>query len=63
MLGQLRDAGNAATSAVGAYLIGRSGKEGFEVYWWCEGAKEVDFVISDGDRLAAIEVKSGRRKS
>ena len=46
-------------SAVGAYLIARSECEGFEVMWWREGNKEVDFVIRSESALTAIEVKGG----
>lgn len=51
--------GRLAESAVGAYLLGRSKAEGFEVRWWREGDKEVDFVLKRQDSLVAIEVKSG----
>lgn len=47
-------------SAVSAYLLGRSQEEGFEVFWWRERGKEVDFVIQKGSKLTVIEVKSGR---
>ena len=33
-----------------------------EVFYWRERNREVDFVLRSGKRLAAIEVKSGRRK-
>lgn len=55
--GDLR--GHLVESAVGAYLIARSECEGFDVMWWRKGVKEVDFVIRDGSRLSAIEVKGG----
>ena len=54
--------GHLVESAVGAYLINRSVAEGFSVNWWREGRDEVDFVISSGDGITAIEVKSGRVK-
>lgn len=50
-------------SAVGAYLLARSHRERFAVRWWREGNAEVDFVLSKGDALIAIEVKSGRVKN
>ena len=50
-------------SAVGAYLLARSQSEGFELYWWREGDREVDFVVRKGTKRTAIEVKSGRVKS
>lgn len=51
--------GHLVESAVGARLLARSQAEGFEVYWWREGNDEVDFVVSKGEELGAIEVKSG----
>ena len=52
--------GHLVESAVGAYLLARSKVDGFEVYWWRDREKEVDFVIRKGNKLTAIEVKSGR---
>lgn len=54
--------GHLVETAVGAYLIGRSSKEGFDVYWWRDGNLEVDFVIRRGKDIVALEVKSGRLK-
>ena len=54
--------GRLIESAVGAYLLARGREEGFEVYWWRKRSNEVDFVIKQGNRLTAIEVKSGRVK-
>lgn len=54
--------GHLVESAVGAYLIKRSHREHFEVYWWRDGTNEVDFVIQSGQNCTAIEVKSGRIK-
>lgn len=55
--------GHIVETAVGARLLARSGAEGFEVYWWREGNKEVDFVIQKGAELTAIEVKGGHESS
>ena len=55
--------GHLVESAVGAYLLNRAKEEGFEVYWWRDGDKEVDFVLSTPTALTAIEVKSGRVKN
>jgi predicted AAA+ superfamily ATPase len=64
--GRLRDEagvhGHLVESAIGAHLLARSKEEGFDVYWWRERGKEVDFVVQQGDRITAIEVKSGRVK-
>ena len=55
--------GRLVESAVGARLLARASEEGLGVYWWREGTKEVDFVVSKGfDSLSAIEVKSGKEK-
>lgn len=64
--GLLKDSelrGHLVESAVGAYLLHRSKKEGFGVHWWRENNNEVDFVLTQGDKLAALEVKSGRVKA
>lgn len=55
--------GHLVESAIGAYLLKRSRKEHFNVFWWRDGDKEVDFVLQSGDALTAIEVKSGKIKS
>jgi len=47
--------------AVGAYLVNKGIRHGIEVYYWRKGHYEVDFVISKGKSLTAIEVKSGKR--
>ncbi len=55
--------GRLVESAIGACLLARSAVERFEVHWWREGMNEVDFVLSQGEQVRAIEVKSGRVKS
>lgn len=54
--------GHLVESAVGAYLIRRSVADHFKVFWWRDGANEVDFVLQSGNTCSAIEVKSGRIK-
>lgn len=54
--------GHLVESAIGAYLLARSHKEHFEVFWWRDGSAEVDFVIKKGRKRTALEVKSGRPK-
>jgi predicted AAA+ superfamily ATPase len=52
--------GRLVENAVGAHLlIGLSPGE-FGVTYWRDGAEEVDFVVTHGKRIWAIEVKSGR---
>jgi len=45
--------------AVGAHLLQLPG----ELYYWRDGNREVDFVYRYRNRICAIEVKSGRRKT
>ncbi|MDR0389292.1 MAG: ATP-binding protein [Spirochaetaceae bacterium] len=52
--------GHLAESAVGAYLLARGREEGFDVFYWRERDKEVDFVVQKGSKISALEVKSGR---
>lgn len=46
-------------SAVGAHLLNASVMGGYRVYYWNENSKEVDFVLVRGDKVIALEVKSG----
>jgi hypothetical protein len=54
--------GHLVESAVGAHLY-NSGRSECSLYYWRESSHEVDFVLQCGARLAAIEVKSGRRRA
>ncbi len=51
--------GRVVESAVGAHLISNSLISGVSVSYWREGDDEVDFVLTKGDKIIAIEVKSG----
>lgn len=62
LLDRPQQRGHLVESAVGAYLLRRSQREHFDVCWWRDGDKEVDFVVSDGRARCAIEVKSGKVK-
>lgn len=55
--------GRMVESAVGAYLVNQSIREGFSVYYWREGNDEVDFVLELQGNIIAIEVKSGIAKN
>ncbi|MEA5020129.1 MAG: AAA family ATPase [Gordonibacter sp.] len=55
--------GHLIESAIGAYLLAQAPLQHFEVFWWREGTNEVDFVLTQGESILAIEVKSGRIKS
>lgn len=50
--------GRLVESAVGAHLINTADGD-CEVQYWRESPDEVDFVLSNGRKLVAIEVKSG----
>jgi predicted AAA+ superfamily ATPase len=53
--------GHYVESAVGAHLLNFSVSEHYGVYYWREGACEVDFVLKKGNKLIGIEVKSGMK--
>jgi predicted AAA+ superfamily ATPase len=54
--------GHMVESAVGAHLY-NSGRGECSLYYWSESPHEVDFVLQCGSKLAAFEVKSGRRRA
>lgn len=60
--------GRWVESAVGTHLLNMANELDYDVYYWREPSrsktdadKEVDFIISCGGELTAIEVKCGRR--
>lgn len=52
--------GRLTESAVGAHLVNGSRNGQYEVSYWRDRNREVDFVLRMGKKLLAIEVKSGR---
>lgn len=54
--------GRRIESAVGAHLANAARTGLFDLYYWREGNAEVDFVLQQGQKLVAIEVKSGRMR-
>jgi predicted AAA+ superfamily ATPase len=54
--------GRLVESAVGAHLVNASMSRGYEVYYWRDRNREVDFVVRAGRKLVAIEVKTGRTR-
>ena len=54
--------GRLVESAVGSHLVNAQAAGVCQVHYWRERGREVDFVVSDGRTLVAIEVKSGRRR-
>ena len=53
--------GRLTESAVGAHLLNAAAAGDCELFYWRDNNQEVDFVVRRGKKLAAIEVKSGRR--
>lgn len=51
--------GRVFEALVGAQLV----RTGEDLFYWREGKYEVDFVVRQGRKLWAIEVKSGRRRA
>ncbi|HEX4839386.1 MAG TPA: ATP-binding protein [Rhabdochlamydiaceae bacterium] len=51
--------GRLVESAIGAHLLNITRGTQIEVFYWREGDMEVDFVLQRGNKLTAIEVKSG----
>jgi predicted AAA+ superfamily ATPase len=52
--------GRLVESAVGAHLANAAASGEFELFYWRERNREVDFVVRSERRLTAIDVKSGR---
>ena len=53
--------GRFCESAVGTHLLNGRDGGGYELYYWNENSREVDYVMRRGKRLVAIEVKSGKK--
>lgn len=54
--------GRLVESAVGAHLVNSAGGTNLEVTYWRERNREVDYVVSRGRNVTAVEVTAGRRK-
>lgn len=52
--------GRIFESAVGTHLLNCSKSGDFELYYWNENCQEVDYVLTRGQEIVAIEVKSGK---
>jgi hypothetical protein len=57
----LRYWGRVVESAIGAHLANAAATGMFELYYWRDRNREVDFIVRQGESVTAIEVKSGRR--
>jgi predicted AAA+ superfamily ATPase len=53
--------GRIAESAIGAHLANGAMAGDYGLFYWREASKEVDFVLQKGNRIVALEVKSGQR--
>jgi predicted AAA+ superfamily ATPase len=55
--------GRLVETAVGAHLVNGAAGTGLEVSYGLDAGREIDFVLRRGDRILAVEVKSGRPRS
>lgn len=55
--------GRLVESAVGSHLINSAFIKEINLYYWRDRNMEVDFVMEKNNRLVALEVKSGRKKT
>lgn len=55
--------GRLIESAVGAHMINQRDQYHYEVFYWREHNKEIDFVIQKNDKVIGFEVKSGMTKN
>lgn len=53
--------GRWVENVTGTHLLNASREQGFELWYWREGNFEIDFVLKQGTKLVAIEVKAGNR--
>jgi predicted AAA+ superfamily ATPase len=54
--------GRYVESAVGAHLLDGHMKGFYSLYYWRKGDSEVDFVLVRGEKILALEVKSGSKR-
>ena len=55
--------GRLVESSVGAQLMNRSIQGRYDVFYWRDRNKEVDFVLQQNSQLIGIEIKSGVKKT
>jgi predicted AAA+ superfamily ATPase len=55
--------GRIAESAIGAHLANGAAMGEYELFYWREVSKEVDFVLRRGNKVLALEVKAGNRRT
>ena len=49
-------------AAVGAHLVNASAGGAYQVFYWRDRNREVDFVVQAGKCIVAIEVKDGHAR-
>ena len=54
--------GRLTESTIGAHLLNAIKGTDIKIYYWLERNREVDFVLQQGPKTVAIEVKSSRRR-
>lgn len=52
--------GRVFESAIGAHIVSNAFIGDYEVFYWREGDKEVDYILRKKSKIVAIEVKSNR---
>ena len=52
--------GRIVENGVGAYLLNQLNSFPWDITYWNDGTYEVDYVVSNQEKIFAIEVKSGR---
>lgn len=53
--------GRWVENIVGTHLLNASREQYFELWYWRDGNFEIDFILKQGSKLIAIEVKAGNR--
>lgn len=54
--------GRLVESSVGTHLINHVLSERYNLYYWREGNREIDFILEKGDKVIGLEVKSGKKQ-
>ncbi len=60
IIGNGKEWGRIVESAVGSYLLNKAREGHFDLYYWNENSREVDYVLQKGSKVIAVEVKSGK---
>ncbi|MCG2725505.1 MAG: ATP-binding protein [Elusimicrobia bacterium] len=54
--------GRRVEQAIGAYLLNQTHICGFNLFYWRDGNKEVDFILKKDNKIVALEVKASNLK-